>query len=581
MQAYVHSSHARPQCRRLRVVVRSESGGIVPQSPAKFVSENTYYLAPWTPQAAVGDGFDRLRCEYKNSAVTATQADKAAPIAKSLNQFVSVVSDSSSYAEAFSASTSASCSGWGASASVSAELATSAEHSSRSVTALLNFQWLAEPFTAIKLNDPSSDAKLQPHAREFLEANGPVAFAEEYGTHFVIGYTMGGALRGHYSAIYNTSAEARSASAMVSVSVNRAVASGSVSGAVSSEVSKTAGFSKDEFRYAATGWSGRLPPQADANLESIISIAKEFDMSQGKQLEALLGTFEDLQDYQDAVKAYEEDGGMEKFAPPDMFLYERAAQVLNHEILAYQYVVEKLENRSHWPQFGSWKGSAEAHLGAAQAGLRALRRDFCRGPSATDNWDGLLAYVDYISAGEGDGDRPPAELEDASAGYSLAQRLFRSRNLVRNVDELLNYTIRYRVGIWAVWTKSGGDSGGSAEVEGNYRIYWADGTNKVQNFERKVHKKNRQRAFKEYLVSYGSSNKRYDTWPVKIRFDPKEDDGSNKSDDDLGTAWVHPQYSKHSEYELGEGTFRAEVTHRKDKFEFKFGCKVNSELRYN
>ena len=163
----------------------------MPQSPANYENANSYYLAPWTPQTGLGDGFDRLTCTYKNNVVVGTPKEEGNLSSKDVSGFREVVDDSSTYARATTSSASASVSAWGVSVSASGRIATQASHSSRAVTALVNFQWLSDPFTAFNVSEAGNDVMLQPSARQYLQENGPSAFHEKYGTHYVIGHRLG------------------------------------------------------------------------------------------------------------------------------------------------------------------------------------------------------------------------------------------------------------------------------------------------------------------------------------------------------------------------------------------------------
>lgn len=63
---------------------------------------------------------------------------------------------------------------------------------------------------------------------------------------------------------------------------------------------------------------GRPALQIGSSFEEMLEAADNFELGQGKPLQALLGSFEDLQDYQVAVKQYEESGGTETYTPPDV-----------------------------------------------------------------------------------------------------------------------------------------------------------------------------------------------------------------------------------------------------------------------
>lgn len=58
--------------------------------------------------------------------------------------------------------------------------------------------------------------------------------------------------------------------------------------------------------------------QTGASFEEMLSATESFELGYGKPMEALLGSFEDLQDYQKAVQEYEESGGTQTYTPPDV-----------------------------------------------------------------------------------------------------------------------------------------------------------------------------------------------------------------------------------------------------------------------
>lgn len=120
------------------------------------------------------------------------------------------------------------------------------------------------------------------------------------------------------------------------------------------------------------------------------------------------------------------------------YLYERAAQVLNHEILAYEYVVKRLEDKKDWPDFKDWKEDAEIYLETAHKHVEAIRSHFGHGSHAQSNWQELLAYVEYISRG-GESDTPGRNMPVARRGYNLAKRRFKSSDLVEDVEQHIKY----------------------------------------------------------------------------------------------------------------------------------------------
>ena len=128
--------------------------------------------------------------------------------------------------------------------------------------------------------------------------------------------------------------------------------------------------------------------------------------------------------------------------PMQASLYERAAQVLNHEILSLEYAEKRIKDKADWPKFDTWRIAAESELSTIDALLRSIRYDFS-GKPADENWGKLLAYVDYVSALDetitNTGDSRPEVGSLAHEGYSLATRLFRSEEVVQTVENLANY----------------------------------------------------------------------------------------------------------------------------------------------
>jgi len=124
-------------------------------------------------------------------------------------------------------------------------------------------------------------------------------------------------------------------------------------------------------------------------------------------------------------------------------LYERVAQVLTREILNLEYAVKRIENKDDWPNFEERKNAAERHLGTAAALLRGIRSAFA-GNGANENWAKLFAYVAYVSSLDetvrDTSTSVPDEGTLAREGYKLANRLFKSEEVVKDVEDLLDYT---------------------------------------------------------------------------------------------------------------------------------------------
>lgn len=85
-----------------------------------------------------------------------------------------------------------------------------------------------------------------------------------------------------------------------------------------SDVSKTTGFRNQELEYSAVGWGGKLPPPAKFSMEDLLNSVEGFDMSAGRRLEAILGSYEDVKDYREAVKAFHDAGGIDNYTPLDV-----------------------------------------------------------------------------------------------------------------------------------------------------------------------------------------------------------------------------------------------------------------------
>lgn len=144
--------------------------------------------------------------------------------------------------------------------------------------------------------------------------------------------------------------------------------------------------------------------------------------------------------------------------------------------------------------------------------------------------------------------------------------------------------VTYKYGVWAAWIKSGHDGGKFAEVEGDCRIYWTDGEDTRHHFNRRRHRKNRQKAFYELMLSTGDTGGVSDVAPTKIRFDPREDDSGEAAggDDDLGTAWIYIEdnYTKWGKQEYDGKPLRKQINHRRKKFEFLFGYEMEPRIEF-
>ncbi len=86
---------------------------------------------------------------------------------------------------------SASFEGWGASASASFKSLSSLQLSTKDLTAMASMVYLSDPVTVINPAVSTLEVKLDPSAEELLRSQGPVAFHEEFGSHFISGYTKG------------------------------------------------------------------------------------------------------------------------------------------------------------------------------------------------------------------------------------------------------------------------------------------------------------------------------------------------------------------------------------------------------
>lgn len=153
------------------------------------------------------------------------------------------------------------------------------------------------------------------------------------------------------------------------------------------------------------------------------------------------------------------------------------------------------------------------------------------------------------------------------------------------MDCLVMHAVSYEYAVWARWIRSGNDAGRYAEVEGDSRIYWADGTSTKHNWLRKRHRENRQKAFNEVLLSSGYTRADSDVLPTKVRFDPREDDSGESAgkDDDLGTAWIDIEqaYTNSGKHEYDGEDLSKEINHRRKKFEFVFGYKLTPKITFN
>lgn len=122
-------------------------------------------------------------------------------------------------------------------------------------------------------------------------------------------------MRGHYEAFFQTAEQARQASATVSAAINRGIASGNASATVNSAVKDMEGFSEERVVARVDGWTGKEPPRTNKTISSLIEAKNSFSLANGKRLEALLGEYQDLPDYKEALKEYREEGGTDVYEP--------------------------------------------------------------------------------------------------------------------------------------------------------------------------------------------------------------------------------------------------------------------------
>lgn len=121
-------------------------------------------------------------------------------------------------------------------------------------------------------------------------------------------------MRGHHSVSYHTAAQAHEASGDISASLSRAGVKGSVSGEFSTEVSSTRGARSQVFDYEVIGWGGKYPPSG-SSMEELLDSANYFEMTTGRRMEAVLGSYEDIQDYREGLKAFQDAGGTDAYTP--------------------------------------------------------------------------------------------------------------------------------------------------------------------------------------------------------------------------------------------------------------------------
>lgn len=159
---------------------------------------NTEYhcsRAPWCDHTAIGQGFDRITAQFRPVAITFTPKQLPDPVVAPSFQY-KVTDDVQESAEFLSNGfkLGASVPMWGstsAHSSASRKFSQNLKSTKNSQVAMLRMQFVSEPRIAIQPADASSNVQLTTSAGTLLKEQGPLAFHDKFGTHYVSGHTFG------------------------------------------------------------------------------------------------------------------------------------------------------------------------------------------------------------------------------------------------------------------------------------------------------------------------------------------------------------------------------------------------------
>ena len=182
----------------------------------------------WSDEARIGRGFDRILAVWCANAVQYTPLEPdASKVAKRPSFSYGLVSTSEEFASQLTASSEVQFQAWGSSTAAGMTFAKEVSITANSVLALMQLQYLSDPVMAIDL---TRAVRLNTAARAKLHDEGPMAFLDAYGTHYVVGYTVGGRYVGMYEMQFRSQHEVRQKKATVEAKFNAAVVGTPVGG---------------------------------------------------------------------------------------------------------------------------------------------------------------------------------------------------------------------------------------------------------------------------------------------------------------------------------------------------------------
>jgi len=268
-------------------------------------------------------------------------------VCNQIQGFYKMVESSSEFSELFTAGGGLSMEGWGASASVTVSATENMNLSTSSLTAVSSMRFLSEPIIALNPSNLDHELTLSPSAIELLETQGPDAFHERHGTHYIAGYMKGGYLIGSYTMEYESQQKAASVAASVQAKFEGAVASGGASANFENSLDKSEKATHTRAQYFCRGWSNKTPPKLICKLADLEAAHDGFNPEEGVKLAAILRSYLDIPQYGTSRGIYYKNTGKtdsydEVFVEPDN--YGIIIHTLNREYGRLCYLYQYLKD---------------------------------------------------------------------------------------------------------------------------------------------------------------------------------------------------------------------------------------------
>lgn len=131
-------------------------------------------------------------------------------------------------------------------------------------------------------------------------------------------------------------------------------------------------------------------------------------------------------------------------------LFQRAARLLNSELLVAEYIIKRLDPRDNvFPNFPSFNRDVPLYRTAAEVRLEDIREAFGYGEEAHENWAALMDYIDWYRRSDARADpaamsAPPqgdnlVKFPGALKGFNLTDDLFDNDDLLEKVQKMMRY----------------------------------------------------------------------------------------------------------------------------------------------